>query len=187
MAKTQDLRNGSIIKFNGENCTVIENDHIKPGKGPAYIQVKMRNLRTGKHYEHRFNSGASIDLVRVERLTYQYLYRDGSSLIFMNKENYDQIPVEKEAISGNIGFLKENEDVQIAFEGDIVLSVDLPQHVNIRIAQTDPGYKGDTATNVLKPATLETGAVVQVPLFINEGDMIRIDTKTGSYIERIKG
>ncbi len=187
MAKTQDLRNGSIIKFNGENCTVIENDHIKPGKGPAYIQVKMRNLRTGKHYEHRFNSGASIDLVRVERHTYQYLYRDGSSLIFMNKENYDQIPVDKEAISGNIGFMKENEDVQIAFEGDIVLSVDLPQHVNIRIAQTDPGYKGDTATNVLKPATLETGAVVQVPLFINEGDMIRIDTKTGGYIERIKG
>lgn len=186
MAKTQDLRNGSIIKYNGENCIIVDNEHIKPGKGPAYIQVKMRNLRSGKHYDHRFNTGASIELVRVERHTYQYLYNDGTSLVFMNKETFDQIPVDKEMISGDIGFMKENEDVQIAFEGDIILSVELPQHVNIRIAQTDPGFKGDTATNVMKKATLETGAVVQVPLFINEGDMIRIYTKNGGYIERIK-
>ncbi len=186
MGKTQDLKNGAVIKFNGENCLVLENEHIKPGKGPAYIQVKLRNMNTGKLYENRFNSGASIEFVRIERLTFQYLYNDGQSLIFMNNENYEQIPIDPELITEGKDFLKENEEVQIAFEGDVPLSVEIPQHVNLVITQTEPGFKGDTATNVMKPAIVETGATVPVPLFINEGDKIRIDTRTGSYIERIK-
>lgn len=186
MAKTQDIKNGSVLKFNGENCQVIEFTHIKPGKGPAYLQVKMRNLNTGKIYENRFNSGSTIELVRVERKPFQYLYKDGNSLIFMNNETYDQIPISPDLLGQEVQFLKENEECQIAFEGDQPLSVDIPKHVNLKIIQTDPGFKGDTATNVMKPATVETGAQVQVPLFINEGDTIRIESSSGSYIERIK-
>ncbi|MFW5662664.1 MAG: elongation factor P, partial [Bacteroidota bacterium] len=149
-------------------------------------QVKLRNMNTGKLSENRYRSDEKIELVRVERIPFQYLYNDGDSYYFMNTGNYEQIPVPKEQIGEGIEFLKENEQVDIAFEGDIVLGVDVPLHVNLVVAHTEPGLRGDTATNVTKPATLETGAEVQVPLFINEGDKIRVDTRQGSYIERVK-
>jgi elongation factor P len=186
MGSTNDLRSGAILKFNGENCAVVEYQHIKPGKGGAYYQVKMRNIKTGKVAENRFRSGESIEFVRVERRTYQYLYDDGQFLNFMDQDTYEQIPVERNKIGDDFKFLKENGEVQIAFEGEEVLAVELPAHVNLRITHSEPGVRGDTATNVTKPATLESGAEINVPIFINEGDLVRVDTRTGDYIERVK-
>jgi len=186
MGSTSDLRPGAIIKFNGENALVLESEHRTPGNLRAFYQVKMRMLRSGRTMENRFRSGENIDFVRVERHNYEYLYNDGMNYYFMNKENYEQIPVDAELIGNSINFMKENQEAMLLFEGDTVLSVELPPHVNLRVAHTEPGLKGDTATNVLKPATLETGAEVQVPLFINEGDIIRVDSKNGSYVERVK-
>lgn len=186
MGTTSDLRPGAVIKFNGENCLVLECEHRTPGNLRAFYQVKMRNIRTGRLIENRFRSGESIDFVRVEKHDYQYLYREGDNLIFMNNETYEQIPVSAELLGDAINYLKENQQVQISFEDTIVLSVELPPTVNLRVTHTEPGVKGDTATNVLKPATVETGATVSVPLFVNEGDLIKVDTRTGEYLERVK-
>jgi len=186
MGTTSDLRPGAVINYNNDLCAVLESEHRTPGNLRAFYQVKMRSLATGRLFENRFRSGESIEFVRVERRYYQYLYRDGNSLYFMDPETYDQIPVDSELLGDSINFLKENDIAQIAFQDATVLSVELPPHVNLRIVQTEPGLKGDTATNVLKPAMLETGASTQVPLFINEGDLIRVDTKSGNYIERVK-
>lgn len=186
MGTTSDLRPGAIIRFNGELCAVLESEHRTPGNLRAFYQVKMRNLKTGKLSENRFRSGESIEFVRVERSNYQYLYRDGHSLVFMDSSNYEQVYVDGDILGNEINFLKENEVVQLAFEGTNVLAVELPPHVNLRVVTTEPGFKGDTATNVMKPAVLETGATVQVPLFINEGDLVRVDAKTGDYVERVK-
>lgn len=186
MGSTADLRVGAIIKFNGENCSVVSSQHIKPGKGPAYFQVKMRNIKTGRVAENRFRSGESIDFVRVDRIKYQYLYHDSNMLVVMNLDNYEQINVEKELLGDSFKFLKENEEVYLSFEKETILNVEMPQQVNLTVVQTEPGFKGDTATNVMKPATVETGAEVAVPLFINENDLIRVDTITGDYVERIK-
>jgi elongation factor P len=186
MATTSDLRAGAVIKFNGENCQILESEHRTPGNLRAFYQVKMRNLKTGKLLENRFRSGESIELVRVEKRNYQYLYNDGQSLIFMNPDDFEQIPVEPELLGNQINFLKENDSVALAFEGTTCLSAELPASVNLLITHTEPGLKGDTATNVTKPATAETGATILVPLFINEGDTIRVDTRSGAYMERVK-
>jgi elongation factor P len=186
MGSANDLRRGAIVKYNGENCVVVDTQHIKPGKGGAFYQTKMRNIRTGKVAENRFRADESVEFVRVERHEYQFLYKDGENYIFMNNENFDQIPVHETMLGEEVRFLKENENVSLLFEGDIILDVEVPAHVNLRITQTEPGFRGDTATNVTKPATLETGAEVQVPIFINEGDLIRLNTSDGSYIERVK-
>jgi elongation factor P len=181
-----DLRVGAVIKLNGELLKIIKYDHVTPGKGPAHHQCKLRNIKTGKLLENRFRSGESIDFVRVENRNYQYLYRDSDTLFFMSMDDYNQIPVQIEIMGEEIDYMKENQEVQLAFVGDEVLSVELPLAVNLRVTHTEPGLKGDTATNVLKPAVVETGAAIQVPLFINENDLIRIDTTTGAYIERVK-
>ncbi|MGI6369743.1 MAG: elongation factor P [Ignavibacteria bacterium] len=186
MGTTSDLRPGAVIKYNGENCLVLESEHRTPGNLRAFYQVKMRNLRTGKLSENRFRSGESIEFVRVERRKYQYLYNDGLNLIIMNPENFEQIPIDPELLGNQINFLKENETIEVSFEDTTCLSAELPTSVNLRIQHTEPGLKGDTATNALKPATVETGATVSVPLFINEGDVIRVDTRTGAYMERVK-
>lgn len=186
MGTTSDLRPGAVIKFNGENCLIMESEHRTPGNLRAFYQVRMRSLRTGRTLENRFRSGESIDFVRVEKHDYQYLYKDGDNLIFMNNETYEQIPVDGSFLGNGINFLKENQMVQIAFEESTVLSVELPPTVNLRVIHTEPGVKGDTATNVLKPSTVETGAQVNVPLFINEGDLIKVNTTTGDYMERVK-
>ena len=183
---TSDLRPGAVIKYNGELCVVLESEHRTPGNLRAFYQVKMRVLRTGKLLENRFRSGESIEFIRVERRPYQYLYRDGNSLFFMNMSDYEQIPVDSELVGDSVKYLKENEEVQLAMVDGEVIAVDLPPHVNLLVTHTEPGLKGDTATNVMKPAQVETGATIQVPLFINENDVVRVDSRTGEYIERVK-
>lgn len=183
---TSDLRPGAVIIFNGELNTVLESEHRTPGNLRAFFQVKMRSLKTGRLYENRFRSGESIEFVRVEKMNYQYLYNDGSNFYFMNPDTYEQIPVERVALGDAVDFLKDNQEVQLTFVDNNVIGVDLPSHVILKVVHTEPGLRGDTATNVLKPATLETGASINVPLFINEGDVIRVDTRNNSYVERVK-
>lgn len=186
MGSTADLRSGTIIKYNGENCIILEHFHVTPGKGPAHHSVKMRNLRTGKLSEGRFRSNENVDLVRVDKKEFQYIYNDGDNYYFMDTATYEQIPVNFELLDTGVNYLKENQEVKIAFEGDEILSVEFPASVVLRVTHAEPGLRGDTATNVTKPATVETGLEVQVPLFINEGDLIKVDTSTGKYSERVK-
>jgi len=186
MGTTSDLRPGAFIRYNGELCQVLDSQHRTPGNLRAFYQVKMRNTRSGKLLENRFRSGESIEFVRVDKKTFQFLYRDGNTLYFMDQETYDQIPVNDDIVGDAVKFLKENQDVNINFEGDLVLGVEMPPNVNLRIIHTEPGVKGDTATNVVKPATVETGALINVPLFINEGDLVRVDTSNGAYMDRVK-
>lgn len=186
MATTADLKPGIFIRYNGELVQVIESEHRTPGNLRAFYQAKMRNLKTGRLIENRFRSGESIEIVRVEKRPYQFLYRDGSHFVFMDMNTYDQIHVDDYIVGESVQFMKENQEVQLSFEGEIVLEAELPATVALLITHTEPGVKGDTATNVLKPATVETGASISVPLFINEGDTIKVDTKTGAYMERVK-
>jgi elongation factor P len=185
MGTTTDLRPGAFIKFNGELCQVLDSQHRTPGNLRAFFQVKMRVVRTGKLLDNRYRSGESIEFVRVEKKPFQFLYRDGTVLYFMDQETFDQIPIGEEIVGDPVKFLKENQDVQVAFENDSVLGVELPPNVALKIIHTEPGLKGDTATNALKPATTETGAVVYVPIFINEDDVVRIDTTSGNYLDRV--
>jgi elongation factor P len=186
MATTSDLRPGIVIRYNGELCTVLESQHRTPGNLRAFYQVKMRNIRTGKSIENRFRSGEEIDLVRIDRKPMQFLYRDGNDMVFMDTETYDQVHIPEVVIGDAAGFLKESAEAEISFHGSDVVMVELPPHVTLQIVQTDPGVRGDTATAATKPAVLESGATVNVPLFINEGDSIRVDTRTGSYLDRAK-
>jgi elongation factor P len=186
MGTTSDLRSGAVVIFNGEMHVVLESEHRTPGNLRAFYQVKMRNMKSGKLSENRFRSGESIEFIRVERKNYQYLYRDGNSLVFMDPNTYEQIPVDEELLGTSVNLLRENQDCQIAFVDNSVIGAELPATVNLRVTQTDPGLRGDTATNVLKPATVESGASINVPIFINEGDLIKVDTKNSSYMERVK-
>lgn len=186
MADTSDFRNGLIIKFRNELYTITEFLHVKPGKGGAFVRTTLKNLKTGRVLENTFRSGESIDIVRVERRKYQYLYRDGDSLICMDNDNYEQIPISIDYIGDGVDYLKESEEVEILFNGDEIISVDIPIFVQLKVVETEPGFKGDTATGAVKPAKLETGVSVNVPLFINENDLLKIDTRTGEYVERIK-
>jgi len=186
MGSTSDLKNGAVIKYNNDNYVLTNVEFRKPGKGGAFFQVKMRNLLSGKVAENKFRSGESVEMVRIERRPYQYLYKDGNMFVFMNNETYEQINVPAEMIGDQHIYMKENDDVSLLFEGDEVLTAEIAQHVNLEVVETEPGVRGDTATNVTKPAKLETGATVNVPIFINEGDKIRVDTQSGSYIERVK-
>ncbi|MCX7879046.1 MAG: elongation factor P [Ignavibacteria bacterium] len=186
MGTTSDLRPGAVINFNGELHLVLESEHRTPGNLRAFYQVKMRNMKTGRLSEYRFRSGETIEFVYVERKDYQYLYRDGDNLYFMDTDTYEQIPIELQLVGDALDFLIENQEVQIAFVNGQPIGVELPAHVNLRVVHTEPGVRGDTATNVMKPAVLESGATIQVPLFINEGDLIRVDTRTHEYVERVK-
>jgi elongation factor P len=186
MANTSDLRPGLVIRFNNELCTVLESTHRTPGNLRAFYQVKMRMIKNGKLLENRFRSGEEIEVIRVERKTMQFLYRDGEDMVFMDTETYDQIHVPELVVGEQAGLLKESGEATIAFNGEQVVSVELPPHVTLVITYTEPGVKGDTATGATKPATVESGATVYVPLFVNEGDMIRVDTRTGDYLDRVK-
>jgi elongation factor P len=184
---TSDLRNGMVIRYNNELYQVVEFQHVAPGNWRAFVRVKLKNLKTEKVIEDRFRAGADIDIVRIERRTMQFLYRDGSDFIFMDPNTFDQIQVPEELIGDNVGFLKENENADLVYDSDqdVLLSVELPIFVVLEVAETQVAVRGDTATNVTKPATLETGAVIQVPGFINQGDRLKIDTRTKTYIERV--
>lgn len=187
MATTSDIRNGMCIDLDGQYFVIIEFLHVKPGKGAAFVRTKMRNVSTGRILEKTFNAGVKIDEVRIEKRPYQFLYADEMGYNMMNNETFEQISIPKEQITG-VDFLKEgdNIDVQVHVESETVLTAELPQSVVLRITYTEPGIKGDTATNAMKPATVETGAEIRVPLFINEGDLVKISTADGSYVERVK-
>lgn len=187
MATTADIRNGLCIKFNHDIYKIVEFLHVKPGKGPAFVRTKMKSLTTGRTLENTFSAGHKIDTVRVETHTFQYLYAEGDDFHFMNTETFEQITLNKNVLDAP-ELLKEgtNVMVQINTETDLPLAVDMPASITLEVTYTEPGVKGNTATNATKPATVETGAQINVPLFINEGDKIRIDTATGAYMERIK-
>ena len=184
MATTSDFRTGMVIKFNGELHRIEEYIHRTPGNLRAFVQVKLRNLRNGRIMETRFRSGEEVEEVRLEQKEFQFLYHYGASFQFMDKENYEQMPVDEKALGEGAQFLKEGVIVQLHLVGTDIVGVDLPMNVELKVVKTIPGVKGDTATNAQKPATLETGATINVPLFINEGDTIRVDTRSGKYLER---
>jgi len=187
MATTQDFKNGLVIEFNNDLYSIVQFQHVKPGKGPAFVRTKLRNLKTGRVIDNTFTSGVKITLARVERRPYQYLYRDDMGYYFMHLENFEQITVPESMIE-NHEFLKEGQTVEIVVHADTetVLTVDLPPFVIMEVVYSEPGVKGDTATNTLKPAKIETGATVMVPLFVNIGDKIKVDTRDSSYVERVK-
>lgn len=186
MADTSDLRNGLIIKFKNDLYTVVEFQHVKPGKGGAFVRTLLKNLKSGKVLDNTFRSGEGIDIVRVERRKYQYLFREGDFLVCMDNGTYDQINIPKELFGEGLEFLKESEEVEILFNGSEILTVDLPVFAFLKVTDTEPGFKGNTATGALKAAKLETGSTVNVPLFINVDDILKVDTRTGEYVERVK-
>lgn len=187
MANTSDIRNGLCIEFKNDLYFVVEFLHVKPGKGAAFVRTKLKSLTSGKVIDNTFSAGHKIDTVRIERRKYQYLYKDDMGYHFMNMETYNQIPIDDKLID-NADLMKEGDSIDVLFhsEKDMPLTVELPAHVTLEITYTEPGVKGNTATNVTKPATVETGAIINVPLFINEGDSIKVDTRTRSYLERVK-
>ena len=187
MSNTSDIRNGLCIKHNHDIYKIIEFLHVKPGKGPAFVRTKLKSLTSGKVVDNTFSSGHKIDVVRVETNKFQYLYNDNNLYHFMNTDDYNQISIEEKLLE-NSQLMKEGEIVTVITnsENGIPLSVDMPANVVLEVVSTEPGVKGNTATNATKPATLETGAVVNVPLFINEGDKIKVDSIKGQYKERVK-
>jgi elongation factor P len=186
MADTSDFRNGLIIKFKNDLYSIIEFQHVKPGKGGAFVRSMLKNLKTGKVLDNTFRSGEGVEVVRVERRKYQYLYRETDFLVCMDNDTYEQINVPIELFGYGVNYLKESEEVEILFNGEEIINVEIPIFVNLKVIETEPGFRGDTATGASKPAVLETGASVNVPLFINEGDMLKIDTRIGAYVERVK-
>ncbi len=187
MASTSDIRNGLCIKHNHDIYKIIEFLHVKPGKGPAFVRTKLKSLTNGKVLDNTFSAGHKIDTVRVETHTYQYLYAEGDLFHFMNTESYEQITINKNILDAP-DLLKEGTTVmvQVNTETDLPLSVDMPASIILEVTYAEPGIKGNTATNATKQATVETGATINVPLFINEGDKIKIETATGNYMERVK-
>lgn len=187
MASTSDIRNGLCIKYNHDIFKIIEFLHVKPGKGPAFVRTKMKSVTNGKVIDNTFSAGHKIDEVRVETHKYQFLYNDGETFHFMNTDDYSQIELQRTVLDSP-DLMKEGEFVTVLIntEDSSPLSVDLPASVILEVTATEPGIKGNTATNATKPATVETGATIMVPLFINEGDKIKVETAKGSYKERIK-
>ncbi|WP_394972080.1 elongation factor P [uncultured Croceitalea sp.] len=187
MASTSDIRKGLCIKYNHDIFKIIEFLHVKPGKGPAFVRTKLRSVTTGKVIDNTFSAGHKIDDVRVETRSYQYLYPEGDTYHFMNTDDYNQITLQKGTLDAP-DLLKEGEVVKVLFntEDSMPLSVEMPASVILEVTESEPGVKGNTATNATKPAVVETGARINVPLFINEGDKIKIDTDKGAYLERVK-
>ncbi len=187
MASTSDIRKGLCIKYNNDIYKIIEFLHVKPGKGPAFVRTKLKSVTTGKVIDNTFSAGHKIEDIRVETHKFQYLYSDGDMYHFMNTNDYSQIQLQKNSLD-KPELMKEGEivTIQINTEDGLPLSVELPAHVILEITHTEPGVKGNTATNASKPATVETGAKINVPLFVNEGDKIKVDTEKSSYIERVK-
>lgn len=186
MADTSDFRNGLTLVWNGDLWTIVEFMHVKPGKGGAFVRSKLKNVRNGKTIDNTFRAGEKVETARVERRPHQYLYEDDLGLHFMNMETYEQFSLPPGQVEHR-EFIKEGSTVDILFyaEKDEPLTTEIPANVELAVGQTDPGLKGDTATGATKPATLETGAVVQVPLFINEGDVIRVNVETSEYVTRV--
>ncbi len=185
MISSNDFRPGVTVELEGQVWQVVEFQHVKPGKGAAFVRTKMKNLQTGSVIERTFNAGVKVPKAQVERKPMQYLYNDeGTSFYFMDNETYDQIMLTKEQLEDAINFIKEEMEVTVLFFNGAVIGVDIPNSVELKVVETEPGIRGDTATGATKPAKLETGYIVRVPLFVNEGDVLRIDTRSGAYLER---
>jgi len=188
MASTADFRNGMCIEYNGQLFFIVQFQHVKPGKGAAFVRTKLKNVSTGKVIENTFNAGVKVTEARVERRPHQFLYKDDMGYHFMNAETFEQVPID-EALIDNKGLLSDGMEVEVVYHADTEtpLLVNLPMNVTFEITYTEPGVRGDTSsTNSLKPATIETGATIMVPLFVNTGDKIKIDTRDNSYVERVK-
>ena len=187
MATTADFKNGFYLNFNGKPCSIVWFQHVKPGKGAAFVKTKLRNLENGRILENTFSAGEKVEQISVERRPYQFLYKDDMGFNFMHTETFEQVAIPGESIDG-VQFLKEGDicEAMVHAASETILTCEMPTSVVLEITYTEPGIKGDTATNTLKPATLETGAEIRVPLFCNIGDKVKVDTRDGSYVERIK-
>jgi len=187
MPSTADFKNGLCIEYNNDLYTIVEFQHVKPGKGPAFVRTKLKSVTSGKVIENTFNAGVKITTARIERRPHQFLYKDDLGYHFMDSNNFEQVPLNKDLVSAP-EFLKEGQEVEVVYhdETETPLNCELPAFVELKITYSEPGIKGDTATNATKTATLETGVNIQVPLFVNENEMIKVDTRTGTYVERVK-
>ncbi|MEN7547127.1 elongation factor P [Rapidithrix thailandica] len=187
MATTADFRNGLCIEYNHDIFQIVEFQHVKPGKGPAFVRTKLKSVTTGKVIENTFTAGHKVTTARIERRAHQFLFKDDLGYHFMDSNNFEQVAVEEKLVE-NADLMKDGQEVEIVYhaEQETIMGVELPQFVELQVTYTEPGLKGDTATNASKPATLETGAEIQVPLFIDNEELIRVDTRTRSYSERVK-
>ena len=183
---TNDLKNGMTLELDGTLFQIVEFQHVKPGKGGAFVRTKLRNLKTGGVVEKTFNAGVKVGLAIVERKDMQYLYRDGMHFTFMDMDSYEQLPVDADLVGDAANYMAEGSTAQVSVHQGVPIGVELPASVALKVTETQPGVKGDTRTNALKPATLETGFVVQVPLFVEEGERVKVDTRSGAYLERVK-
>jgi elongation factor P len=186
MATTSEFRTGMTIRYNGELWSIVEFQHVNPGNWRAFVRTKLKNLNTGRVIENRFRAGENIDVIRIDRRRFQYVYREGLDYVFMDTENYEQVHISEKMVGEGAEFVKEGEGVDILFNGTEAIGVELPIFVVLKVTYAEAGMKGDTVSNVTKPAKVETGATVNVPLFVKEGDVLKIDTRTGEYVERVK-
>jgi len=185
MASTSDIRNGAVLKIDGQLWAVIEFQHVKPGKGGAFVRTKMKNVLTGKVVDKTFNAGAKIETANVDRRDFQYLYKDGNDFVFMDTADYDQLTVTEAVVGDAANFMLENQAVTVALNEGLPLYVELPASVTLEITYTEPGLQGDRSTGGTKPATVETGYQIQVPLFLEQGTRVKVDTRTGDYLGRV--
>ena len=186
MATTNDLKNGMVLNLDGQLWSVVEFQHVKPGKGPAFVRTKLKAVLSGKVVDKTFNAGTKVDTATVDKRTMQYLYADGDDYVFMDMQSYDQLHVPAATVGDAVNFMLENQDVVVATNEGRVLFVEMPASVELVITFTEPGLAGDSATGRTKPATLETGHEIQVPLFINQGEKVKVDTRDSSYMGRVK-
>jgi elongation factor P len=185
VASTNDLKNGMVLNLDGQLWTVVEFRHVKPGKGPAFVRTKLKNVTSGKTLDKTFNAGVKVDTANVDKRTMQYLYNDGTDYVFMDPDTYDQLPISPAIVGDASKYMLENQDALVARHDGNVLFIELPASVALKITYTEPGLQGDRSTGGTKPATVETGAEIAVPLFLNTGDKIKVDTRDGSYLGRV--
>ncbi|HRB99752.1 MAG TPA: elongation factor P [Dermatophilaceae bacterium] len=185
MATTNDLKNGLVLTIDGQLWTVVEFQHVKPGKGPAFVRTKLKNVMSGKVVDRTFNAGVKVETTTVDKRTMQYLYQDGTDYVFMDTSTYDQLHVSSEVVGSSADYMLENQDAIVATHEGVPLYIELPASVVLEITYTEPGVQGDRATGGTKPATLSTGASIQVPLFLETGTKVKVDTRDGSYLGRV--
>ena len=182
---TADFRNGMCIEYNNKLCTIVEFQHVKPGKGGAFVRTKLRDIKTGRVVDYTFNAGTKFDSVRLETKKMQFLYSDGTDFNFMDMSSFEQLSIPAETVGSAANWLKENDEATLRYAGDELISIEPPMFVELEVTETEPGFKGDTATNTTKPATLETGVTIQVPTFVEIGDVLQIDSRDGRFVKRV--
>ena len=182
---TADFRNGMCIEYNNKLCTIVEFQHVKPGKGGAFVRTKLRDIKTGRVVDYTFNAGTKFDSVRLETKKMQFLYSDGTDFNFMDMSSFEQLSIPAETVGSAANWLKENDEATLMYAGDELISIEPPMFVELEVTETEPGFKGDTATNTTQPATLETGVTIQVPTFVEIGDVLQIDSRDGRFVKRV--